>query len=341
MTSKPTIPSTMKAWQYTDVVGGLEKNLELKSVPMPERKPNQHLVQVTWVSTNPVDYKPAEIGMINRFMIPKPATPGLDLAGRIVAPAAGSSLKAGDLVYGCTGQSIFAGGSLREYAIVADSKAVVAAPEGVSAKDLSTIGVAGVTALQSIKPFVKKGDKVFINGGSGGVGIFAIQLAKAYGLSVTTTCSTANVEFCRSLGADQVIDYKKENLVEALKKSGPYDHVVDNVGADYSLFFKVADFTKPAAKYAFVGATPSFGLVGNLSRAALPRIMGGAGRKIVPITSVSLEKDLIEVADHIKSGQVKVFYDFEYTFENVRDAFARQKTGRARGKIVVQVNADA
>ncbi|KAK5110065.1 hypothetical protein LTR62_006309 [Meristemomyces frigidus] len=338
MTTPPTLPATMRAWQYNTTSNGLEQNLQLNTVPLLQPEPNQHLVKVAYAAINPVDYKPAEIGFISRFLISKPATPGLDIAGKIVVPATGSGLQAGDLVFGCTGQSIFAGGSLREYALVSNSKSIVLAPEGMSLKDVSTVGVAGVTALQSLKPFVKAGDRVVVNGGSGGVGIYAIQIAKALGCSVTATCSSANVDLCLSLGADHVVDYRKQDVVEALQKSGPYDHVVDNVGADWSLYWRAPLYTTARAQYAFVGASPSFGLVGNVLRASLPSFLGGGQRKLNIITSVSLEKDLIQVADYMQAGQVKVVHDSEYSFEHVREAIQKQKTGRARGKIVIEVD---
>jgi NADPH:quinone reductase-like Zn-dependent oxidoreductase len=195
-------PATIRTWQYHSTRGGLEKNLTLNtSNPLPKPNSNQHLVQILAVCLNPVDYKPAEIPIANRIMISRPATPGIDIAGCIVTPASGSPLKRGDLVFGCPSNTPLAGGALTEFA-VCEKGNVVAVPEGVSAIDASTVCVAGLTAYQTIVPRVKKGDKVLINGGSGGVGVFGIQIAKVVGCHVTATCSTANIELCKSLGAE-------------------------------------------------------------------------------------------------------------------------------------------
>jgi len=212
--AKPFPPTSMRAWQYTIVKGGLENNLELNPIaPLPKPKPNQHLAQIIATALNPIDYKPAEIPFIGRLIVPNPATPGIDFVGRIVTSAQGSSLKPGQLAFGAAGASPIAGGALAEFALVGVN-AAVALPEGVDPIDVATVGVAGLTAYQSIVPKVKEGDRIFINGGSGGTGVFGIQFAKAVGCHVTTTCSTPNVEFCKSLGADEVVDYKRGSVLK-------------------------------------------------------------------------------------------------------------------------------
>lgn len=121
-----------------------------------------------------------------------------------------------------------------------------------------------------------------VNGGSGGTGVFGIQIAKAKGCHVTTTCSTPNVDLCKSLGADEVIDYKKSDILSALKASGrKYDHVVDNVGHDLKLYFKAHEFTAPNAIYLLVGASISVGFFGEMvSAKLLPGFLGGGKRKV-------------------------------------------------------------
>merc|ERR1719238_545022 len=102
-------------------------------------------------------------------------------------------------------------------------------PDGMQVDDMAGVGCTGLTMYQSIKPYVKEGDKIFINGGSGGTGIFGIQIAKALGCHVTTSCSGANVELCKGLGADEVLDYKSVDVVTALKEKGQvFSLVVDN-----------------------------------------------------------------------------------------------------------------
>lgn len=328
----------MRAWQYTTTKGGIENNLQLNQVPLPQQKPDQHLVQILTAALNPVDYKPAEIAIFSRFAIPKPATPGIDFAGRIVTPAAGSALKPGQLVYGTAGISPFAAGALREYALT-ELKGTVALPEGLSQKDAATIGVAGLTAYQSILPHVKLGDRVFINGGSGGTGAFGIQIAKAAGCHVTTSCSTPNVHLCKSLGADEVIDYKQESVLSTLKAQGQvFDHVVDNVGLDFSLYFDCHEYTKPSAIFMMVGGTPSLGFVWNsLKVRLLPGFLGGGKRKFATIFAQPRNEELVQIAGWIREGKVKPVVDQRFVFQEVPDAFRRLKTGRAKGKVVVDV----
>jgi NADPH:quinone reductase-like Zn-dependent oxidoreductase len=139
-------------------------------------------------------------------------------------------LKSGQLVFGRL-DSPRRFGTLGGY-IIPPRAGTVPLPDGVEVDDAACIGTAGLAAYQSIVPYVKKGDGVFINGGSGGTGVFGIQIAKAKDCYVVTACSTANVELCKRLGADEVIDYKKSGVVEILKKSGrKFDLVVDNEDA--------------------------------------------------------------------------------------------------------------
>ncbi|KAK4504905.1 hypothetical protein PRZ48_002868 [Zasmidium cellare] len=335
------VPSQMKAWQFTSTQGGIEKNLKLNtSAPLPKRKSNQHLIQVIAAALNPVDYKPAEIPLVTRFFLPKPVTPGLDIVGKIVQPADGSSLKPGDIVFGAAGVWLPVG-ALAQYA-VASKAGVAALPPGVDPIWGATVNVAGLTAYQSIVPHVKEGSSVFINGGSGGTGIFGIQIAKAKGCYVTTTCSTPNVDLCKSLGADEVIGYKKSDVLTALKESGrKYDHVVDNVGHDLKLYWKAHEFTTPTAMYVLIGATISFGFFGELLSAKLrPSFLGGGKRKLSQFFAGPSVEQLTHIGQWFESGQVKPIFDHIFKFEEAPQAFERLKTGRAKGKIVVEVDLD-
>jgi NADPH:quinone reductase-like Zn-dependent oxidoreductase len=337
--ASPFPPSTIRAWQYSSTKAGIEKNLKINpSAPLPKPKPNQHLVQVIAIALNPVDYKPTEIPLVGRLLVPKPATPGIDFAGCIVTPAIGSSLKRGQVVFGVSGTSPLAGGALSEFTL-AEKKTTVAVPDGVDPVDAATIGVAGLTSYQSIVPKVKKGDRVFINGGSGGTGVFGIQIAKAVGCHVTTACSTANVELCKSLGADEVVDYKKQSVVEALKASEhKFDHVVDNVGADPKLYWRCHEYTTPEAVYMMVGGTPSFAFIVEALKMRLwPAFLGGGKRKYVAFFPDSKYEDLELVGNWMKEGKVKPIIDQKFSFEQAPKAFEKLKSGRAKGKIVVDV----
>jgi NADPH:quinone reductase-like Zn-dependent oxidoreductase len=336
-----TLPSTMRAWQFSSTKGGIEENLKLNSSTVPPKpKPNQHLVNVIAVALNPVDYKPAEIPIVGHLIVPNPATPGLDFAGRIAVPASGSPLKVGDLVFGVAGTgSPLAGGALADYALVAANHAI-AIPEGIDPVDAATVGVAALTAYQSIIPRVKKGDRVFINAGSGGTGCFGIQFAKVIGCHVTTTCSTPNVELCKALGADEVIDYKKTNVIEALIASGQkFDHAIDNVGKDAQLCFRCHEYLKPNGVIVVVGGEPSVANIKDaIKKKLLPGFLGGMKGKAEGFWPSPKSEDLQQVIEWMRDGKVKATIDTKFAFEDAPKAFARIKTGRARGKVVINVN---
>lgn len=339
--SAPFPPPTMRSWQYSRTVGGLENNLSLNpAAPLPTPKPDQHLVQVIAAALNPVDYKPAEIPGFLRFAMTKPATPGTDFAGTIVRPAPGSSFKAGQLVFGASGTSPVAGGALREFS-VSKVGSTVPIPEGVEPIHAATVAVAGMTAYQSIVPHVKAGDKIFINGGSGGTGAFGIQMAKAVGCHVTTACSTANVAFCRELGADKVVDYKTEDVLEALllkAKEHRFDHVVDNVGTDDQLALRCHEFLRSDGVMVIVGGEATLKAVKQtLRRTLLPGFLGGVKGKVVGFWPVPNVEHMQQIGQWMKEGKVKAVVDSQFAFEELPKAFEKLRTGRARGKIVVDV----
>ena len=333
----------MRAWQYSSTKGGLEKNLKINSsAPLPKPKATQHLVKIIATALNPVDYKPAEVPGVTRFVTTKPATPGIDFAGSIVRPAPDSPFKAGQLVFGLASRSPLAGGCLAEFNVT-ETKTTVALPDGVDPVDAATVGVAALTAYQSIVPRVKQGTKIFINGGSGGTGVFGIQFAKAMGCHVTTTCSTANIEFCKSLGADKVVDYKKESVIEALKASGhKFDHAVDNVVADKELLWHCHEFMQPGAEYVAVGGEPSLNNWADvLKRKALPRFLGGIKGNVVGFWPQPKSEDLAQIGEWMNAGKVKAVIDQKFLFEQAPQAFEKLKTGRAKGKIVIDVASEA
>lgn len=332
-------PSTMRAWQYSSTKGGIEKNLKINTfAQVPKLKPNQHLVEVIAAALNPVDYKPIELPVVGRFLISKPGTPCVDFVGRIVKLAEGSDLKVGQLVFGVSGNNPLAGGALAEYNLASDSS-IVAVPDGVDPIYAATIGVAGLTAYQSIVPRVKKGDKIFINGGSGGTGVFGIQIAKIVGCHVTTTCSTRNVELCKSLGADVVLDYTKGNVFQALKASNvSFDHAVDNVGSNEELVWKCHELMKPGAAYVKVAGDITWGgLIDSTKRKFWPGSLGGIKGNLEGFWPKPAVEDLSQLAEWMKEGRMKAVIDESFSFESAPKAFEKLKTGRARGKVVVKV----
>lgn len=336
------IPTTMRAWQYATAKGGIDKNLKLNpSAPVPTPKKDQHLVKILATALNPVDYKPAEWPLTSLLLIPKPATPCIDIAGVIVTPAPGSPLKKGQLVFGAASKTPFAAGGLAEYAAV-PSGSVISVPEGLSPIDAAACPVAALTAQQSLQPRLKQGSRVFLNGGSGGVGTYAIQIAKQSGAHVTVSCSGANAALCRSLGADEVLDYRASPLLGQLqrlaKDSKPFDLVVDHVFADPLLYWKAHTYTTPQAPFLNVAGTPSWGYIWTTIKInLLPGFLGGGKRRWESMLTESKEDQLREIGGKLASGEMKTVIDRVFAFEEGAEAFTRLKTGRARGKIVVEV----
>lgn len=330
----------MKAWQFSSAKGGIENNMHLNSgVNVPSPKPNQLLVRVVATSLNPLDFKPAE-GPGGRFIVPNPAIPGVDIVGEVVKSGSSSTSKVGSTVFG-QGVSIMAGGGMAEYALIS-THAAVPVPNGVEPTNAVSIPIAGQTAYQSIEPYVKVGSRVFINGGSGGTGVFGIQIAKALGCHVTTSCSTANVDLCKSLGADEVLDYKKASVLEQLKKQQPFDHVIDNVFSDHNQYWKAHEYTNHSATYVLVGATPSLGFILFMVRASiLPGFLGGGKRKLVGMFAKCRYEEMERIVNWMAESKVKPVIDSKYTFEQGAEAMRKMKSGRAKGKIVVEVAPEA
>ncbi|KAK5949773.1 hypothetical protein OHC33_009162 [Knufia fluminis] len=334
----------MRTYQYTSIPSQIQSALHLTSTPLPTPSPTQHLIRISATSLNPVDYKPAESPLFRRFMIPNPAVPGIDFAGTIVLPAKNSDLKVGERVFGC-GVSPFAGGCLAGYAVIGVDSAV-RIPEGVSMTEACTVGVAGLTAWQSIVPYIDKNGgrkpKVLINGGSGGTGVFGIQIAKAVGCEVVTTCSARNVELCRGLGADEVVDYTgQKDLAGAIERvvgERKVDHIVDNVMADVGLYWGAHRYSVVGAKYIVVAGGPNLSHIVNMMKMRLlPGWCGGGKRKVQGFFAKTEVDQLEQIGRWMVEGQVKAVVDEKFAFEDAPKAFERLKTGRARGKVVVVV----
>ncbi len=339
----------MKAWQFSTVTGGLEKNLKLNNTaPLPPKAsalgPDQVLVQVLSTTLNPVDYKIAELPLLGSLIVKKPASPALDFSGRVVACGPNTKkistddLKPGQLVFGkVDGPAQY--GALAEYTI-ASRAGCVPQPEGLSVDDAACIGVAALTAYQCIVPNIKSGSRVFINGGSGGVGSFGIQIAKIKGCYVATTCSSANVELCKSLGADEVIDYKSKDVVAELKKMKKFDLAVDNVGTPNEMYWQAHNFTNAGTKYVQVGAGLSLGAIYQvLSRMMWPGFLGGGKIPFEFLGAATNYDHFKELAGWMAEGKMKALIDQVYGMDEkgpVR-AFEKLKTGRAKGKLVIRV----
>jgi alkaline phosphatase D len=251
--------------------------------------------------------------------------------------ATNDTLKVGQLVFGRI-EVPKSSGTLAQFS-VASQNGCVPLPEGLNVNDASAIGTAGVTAYQSIVPYLKSGQKVFINGGSGGTGTFAIQIAKAVGAHVTTSCSTKNISLCKELGADEVLDYTKGNLLDSLKAHGQiFDLVVDNVGANNTLYRQGDKYMKPGAQFVQVGAPSSMTTVGNIvGNMAIPSFLGGGKRLFTFVRITNKAEDLTHIGEWMAEGKVNPVVQSVFPFEDAVKAFEEVMTDRTKGKIVIEV----
>ena len=332
----------MKAWRYSTICGRLEESLALNtSVPVPNKSSlskDQIIIEVITASINPVDYKLPESGLLGKLSIKTPASPGLDFCGRIVAKHASNiALKEGQLVFGALGKpSKF--GTLGQFAIISSAEYALL-PAGVGKDEAAGAGTAALTAYQSLLPAaIKPGSRVFINGGSGGVGTFGIQFSKTLGAHVTTTCSTANVGLCKGLGADEVLDYKEVDVVSELKKKGHvFDLVIDNVG-NPALYENNDAFLKRSGTFVQVGIQPSFAAMGTMARRILqPAFLGGGRRRFHFVTVQSRSEDYVQIGKWLAEGKAKTVIDQVFKWEDAPKAFEKLRTGRTTGKIIVHV----
>lgn len=347
MTDHPSaapLPSTMKAWRYHSVTGGVENNLQLDDLPLPDiSSPNSTLIKVSTVSLNPVDIKFSETPYVGHLLHPYPAIPGCDGVGRVVRTN-DSLFKPGQLV-AFRKEDNRRDGALAEYVAV-PRQGCVAVPQGVSLVEAATVSTCGVTAYQAIVPFLPKDKKVqprvFINGGSGGTGVFQIQIAKILGCHVTTSCSSKNIDLCKGLGADEVIDYREkpveETLVQKVKsnKADAFDLVVDNIDHPWQRYKASDAYLAPGGRYVQIGAEVDTQNIKEALRILLtPTILGGGKQKWSFMGVKTNSDDAGRVLGWMGDGRITVPVDSEFTFSQVPDAYRRLKEHRARGKIIV------
>ena len=333
----------MRSAQWTTVP--MEASLKVNpDTPLPKGAnalpKDSALVKISYASLNPVDYKAAEFGPA-RFaaMGSGPWIPACDYAGTVVSTNL-PHVKPGDKVAGCTAFPKF--GTLAEYVVIEGAENVGKLPDGVDLKNAATLPVAAMTALQCIRPYVKQGSKVIIQGASGGTGTFGIQIAKVLGCSVTAICSGPNVELCKSLGADEVIDYKSVDVVQELTKGGQqYDLIVDNVAVGGPIYTKSHYYLKESGRYVTIAAAPDLASFTNTVKLfAQPAWLGGGRRKSGFIGRKPNNEELAELASWIRDGKMKPFIEKVYGLDEAADAYKRMKSGRTRGKLVVQVSQD-
>ncbi|KAF6784866.1 zinc-binding dehydrogenase [Colletotrichum sojae] len=335
--------SSNRAWRIPQP-GNISHTLKLINTDRPAAESlgkSELLIEVAAVGINPHDYKVVEMGGVSRTMVSYPRSPGLDYSGRVLAVGRKvDDVAVGDRVFGRMDPA--RPGSLAEH-IVVPYEGVTVLPEGLSLLHAGGAATAALAAYQSITPYVKPGDRVFLNGGSGGVGTFAIQIAKALGCHVTVSCSTAKVPLCEDLGADEVIDYRATSVMDRLRAAGKvFSLIADYVGGSPAdLFAGCNDLlvSKPSrGHFIYVGggmnAEAGFGMWAGT---ALPSFLGGSKFKWETQITKNSREDLARIAEWMPEGRVRVVVDSVFGFEDVPAAFGRLKEGHASGKIIVSV----
>jgi NADPH:quinone reductase-like Zn-dependent oxidoreductase len=306
--------------------------LEFAEIEKPIPKNDEVLVKVHAAAVNPVDLFHMAGAPLLRG-IPGMRTPkfkilGCDIAGRV--EAAGSNARQfqpGDAVFGVTG---LAGGGFAEYACSTENKLALK-PKNLSFEEAAGVPIAGLTALQGLRDHgqLQAGQKVLIDGASGGVGTFAVQIAKALGAEVTAVCSTGKMDTARSLGADEVIDYTREDFT----KSGLLSDLILGANAHHSVF-DYGHALKHAGIYVIVGGGIPQILQGILLAPVLSRM--GSKKTCFFIAKIN-QKDLIFLKELMEAGKVKTVIDRSYPLSETAEALRYLETKHARGKVVLTV----
>ena len=321
----------MKAIVYESY--GSPDVLHLSEVEKPVLGPDQVLVKICASSINSRDWRMMRADpFIIRFMVGglfKPKNPilGVDVAGTVEALGSQvTQFRAGDEVFGCV--SLKSGGTFAEYTCAGVNE-IVLKPANITFEQAASVPLAALTALQALRDSgnIQAGQKVLIQGASGGVGSFAVQIAKALGAEVTGVCSTRNLEMLRAIGADHSIDYQKEDFT---RNGQRYDLILAANG-----YHPIGDYLRaltPQGRYVVAG-----GAMFQLFQAALWGKLASkpGGQKIAVCSLVPSLKDLLYMKELLESGQVVPVIDDCYPLEKTADAFRYYEKTHARGKVVI------
>jgi NADPH:quinone reductase-like Zn-dependent oxidoreductase len=310
--------------------------LELREVDKPVVGDDEVLVRVHATSVNPVDWHtvtgtPYLVRMMAGLLKPKGEFLGVDFAGTVEAVGRDvTQFRPGDEVFGARN------GAFADYVCVREERAVVQKPANVTFEQAGAVAVAAISALQGLrdKGQIRSGQKVLINGASGGVGTFAVQIAKSFGAEVTAVCSTRNVEIVRSIGADHVIDYTQEDFTRSEQR---YDLMLDVAGnRSWSDCKRVL---AEKASLVVVGGPKTNRWIGPLSQALKLRLrsLGGSRRVVAPFLAKINKEDLVVLQQLLEAGTVTPVIDREYELSEAPEALRYLGEGHARGKVVITV----
>jgi NADPH:quinone reductase-like Zn-dependent oxidoreductase len=307
--------------------------LQVAEIDQPVAGDGEVLIRVHAASVNPLDWhlmrgRPYLLRLMSGLRQPKDSRVGRDVAGRVEAVGRNvTGLGPGDAVFGACR------GACAEVACAAES-ALVRKPENVTFEQAAAVPVAALTALQALRDTgrIQAGHRVLINGAAGGVGTFAVQLARSFSAEVTGVCSARNVELVRSLGADRVIDYAQEDFT---RRGERYDLMLDAVG-NHSLS-ACRRVLQPRGTYVLVGA-PDGRWIGGIARFIKVQVLSAFVRKslLAMMTKVSQE-DLSLLRELLAAGKLRPVIDRCYDLGEVPQAIAYLEAGHARGKVVITV----
>jgi NADPH:quinone reductase-like Zn-dependent oxidoreductase len=311
--------------------------VQFTELEKPSPKDNEVLVRIFAASVNPLDLfqmrgGPRFVRVIPGLRTPKHKILGCDIAGRV--EAAGKQVKQlqlGDEVFGVTG---FAGGGFAEYVCALEDK-LARKPANLSFDEAAAVPIAALTALQGLRDHggIQAGQKILVDGASGGVGTFALQIAKSFGAEVTAVCSTRNVEIARSLGADHVIDYTREDFT----KSGLQYDLILAANAYHSIF----DYRRALSSrgsYVIVGG----GLPQIFQALVLAPLLSRIGRKKTCFFIAKLnQKDLVFLRDLLEARKVVPIIDRRYPLSDAAEALRYLEQRHAQGKVVLIVDSGA
>lgn len=326
----------MKALQVVRY-GALQESLTFNEVNRPTVQANDVLIEIKAAAINPID-KSIVLGNLQAMLpIPLPSTVAYDVSGVVVEKGDNvNSFEAGDLVYSRVPQEQM--GTLAEFVAV-PAQAVSAKPGNISFGEAASLPLAGLTALQSLESVgIKENDKVLIHAGSGGVGSFAIQYAKAKGAYVYTTTSTSNVAWVKELGADRVIDYKTEDYKAIVSDA---DIVFDTLGKHYSIdAFEV--IKKGGKVVSVVGpldeeSAQMFGMTDYKLPEDLAMAVKAKGASYKFIFMHPNGAHLSVIKSMVEDEKIKPIIDKVYPFSESIEAFTHLASGRAKGKIVIEI----
>ena len=317
----------MKAIVYTEY--GPPEVLQLKEVERPVPRDDEVLVKIHAASANAADWhlmraEPFLARLENGLLKPKNTKLGADVAGRVEGVGRNvTQFQAGDEVFGSMPLNEL--GTFAEY-LCALEDALALKPARLTFEQAAAVPLAAFTALQGLrdKGQIQPGQKVLINGASGGVGTFAVQIAKSYGTEVTGVCSTRNLDLVRSIGADHVIDYTQEDFT---RNGQHYDLIFDAVGNR-----SISDYQRALSPHGICS------VAGFTSLSRLFQVMFLGGKKIgLMETAKANKKDLVIIQELLEAGKVVPVIDRSYPLSEVPEAIRYLETGHARGKVVITV----